>query len=61
VTVIAPHATTAEVYAKTLLIAGSHQAKSIIARSNQIAVIAVDANGKLWGSYNSRDFIDGEL
>jgi len=61
VTVIAPHATTAEVYAKTLLIAGSHQAKSIIARSNQMAVIAVDGNGKLWGSYNSREFIDGEL
>jgi thiamine biosynthesis lipoprotein len=60
VTVIAPHATTAEVYAKTLLIAGSHQAKAIIARSNQIAVISVDGNGKLWGSYNSKEFIDGE-
>ncbi len=60
VTVIAPHATTAEVYAKTLLIAGSHQAKGMIARSNQIAVISVDNSGKLWGSYNSREFIDGE-
>jgi FAD:protein FMN transferase len=60
VTVIAPHATTAEVYAKTLLIVGSHQAKAIIARSNQIAVVAVDGNGKLWGSFNSREFIDGE-
>ncbi len=60
VTVIASHATTAEVYAKTLLISGSQQAKAIIARSNQIAVISIDGNGKLWGSYNSKDFIDGE-
>ncbi len=58
VTVIAPHATIAEAFAKTLLIAGSYQAKTIISRSNQIAVVAVDKNGKLWGSYNSKEFLD---
>jgi thiamine biosynthesis lipoprotein len=58
VTVIAPHATIAEAYAKALLIAGSYQAKPIIARSNQIAVVAVDKNSKLWGSYNSNEFLE---
>ena len=61
VTVIAPHATIAEAFAKSLLIAGSFQAKSIISHSNQIAVVAVDKSAKLWGSYNSKEFLsDGE-
>ena len=60
VTVIAPHTTIAEAYAKSFLIAGSHQAKGIISRTNQIAVIAVDAYGKLWSSPRSKEFIDGD-
>ena len=58
VTVIAPHTTTAEVFAKALLIAGSREAEEIAARRDDIAFIAVDRAGKLWGSKNARGFLD---
>jgi len=50
VTVIAPHATTAEVFAKALLIAGSSEAQSIAACRDDISFIAVDGAGKLWSA-----------
>jgi FAD:protein FMN transferase len=49
VTVLAPTATTAEVFAKVLLIAGADQAPGILAQNPQIEFIAVDQSGKLWG------------
>lgn len=58
VTVIAPHATIAEAFAKTLLIAGSRNASAVAARREDIAFIAVDGAGKLWGSENAREFLD---
>ncbi len=58
VTVIAPHATVAEVYAKALLIAGSREAGQVAAKRTDIAYIAVDAAGQLWGSANSREYMD---
>ena len=58
VTVIAPHATTAEVFAKALLIAGSRQAESIAMRRGDLAFIAVDRTGQLWGSKNAKEFLD---
>jgi thiamine biosynthesis lipoprotein len=60
VTVIAPHTTTAEVFAKTLLIAGSREAQDITARRGDIAFIAVDRAGKLWGSQNSMEYLNGK-
>ena len=57
VTVIAPRATTAEVFAKSLLIAGSRGAEVLAAGRDDIAFIAVDAEGKLWGSGNAREFL----
>ncbi len=57
VTVIAPHATVAEVFAKSLLIAGSRQAQAIAAHRDDIEFIAVDQDRKLWGSPNAKDFI----
>ncbi|HZQ08154.1 MAG TPA: FAD:protein FMN transferase [Anaerolineae bacterium] len=57
VTVIAPHATVAEVFAKALLIAGSREAHSIAAYRDDIEFIAVDQDSKLWGSPNAKDFI----
>jgi thiamine biosynthesis lipoprotein len=50
VTVIAPHATVAEVFAKALLIAGSREALAIAAERSDVEFIAVDEEGKLWGS-----------
>ncbi len=50
VSVIAPHATLAEVYAKALLIGGSHEVENITARRPEITYIAVDDAGKIWGS-----------
>lgn len=50
VTVTAPHATTAEVFAKALLIAGSREAPSIASRRDDISLIAVDGAGKLWST-----------
>ncbi len=49
VTVIAPHAAEAEVFAKALLIAGSKGAHRISFGSQKIAYIAIDQNKKLWG------------
>ena len=50
VTVVAPHAATAEVYAKVLLMAGSRGADPIAARRTDIAYLAVNAEGQLYGS-----------
>ncbi len=58
VSVIAAHASVAEVFAKTLLIAGSHDADRFAARRGDIAFIAVDAAGQLWGSSNAKEFLD---
>ena len=58
VTVVAPQAATAEVFAKVLLIAGNDQAMDILATEEGIAFIAVDRQGKLWGSQNSKEYID---
>ena len=58
VTVIAPHATTAEVFAKSILIAGSREAEPIAARRDDIVFIAVDGEGKLWGSSYAKEYLD---
>ena len=50
VTVMAPAAATAEVFAKALLIAGSRDAGEIAARRADVAYIAVDADRQLWAS-----------
>ena len=57
-TVIAPHATTAEVFAKSLLIAGAREAEQIAARRDDIVFIAVDGVGRLWGSNCAKEFLD---
>ncbi len=59
VTVFAPQAATAEVYAKVLLIAGSSQAMEFVSRYSEIRFIAVDRQGCLWGSPNIKEFFDG--
>jgi FAD:protein FMN transferase len=56
-TVIAPHAATAEVYAKALLIAGKQDIQSIANNSAEIIFIGVDQEGKLWGSQTSKEVI----
>jgi thiamine biosynthesis lipoprotein len=61
VTVIAPHATTAEVFAKALLIAGSRAAQDLAARRDHLAFIAVDEAGRLWGSSNAREYLDAGI
>lgn len=58
VAVIAPHATIAEVFAKSFLIAGSHGAMEIAGQRDDIAFIAVDNEGRLWGSSNAKEFLD---
>jgi thiamine biosynthesis lipoprotein len=49
VSVIAPHAALAEVYAKALLIGGSREAERLVARRPDIIYLAVDHTGQLWG------------
>jgi FAD:protein FMN transferase len=56
-TVIAPHATAAEVYAKALLIAGKQDIQSIVKNDAEIIFIGVDREGKLWGSPSSKEVI----
>jgi thiamine biosynthesis lipoprotein len=55
VTVYAPQAAMAEVFAKALLIAGADQAAELIEGNQQLAYIAVDQLGSLWGSPNSQE------
>ena len=50
VSVIAPHAALAEVYAKALLIGGAREAEDIAVRRPEITYLVVDQTGQLWGS-----------
>jgi thiamine biosynthesis lipoprotein len=59
-TVIAPHATTAEVYAKALLIAGKQDIKLIAQKAADILYLGVDINGDLWGSPTSKEVVYAE-
>jgi FAD:protein FMN transferase len=58
VTVIAPQLAQAEVFAKAVLISGSSQAASLVAGRPELTFIGVDAQGRLWGSPNSKEIID---
>jgi thiamine biosynthesis lipoprotein len=58
VTAIASNAAAAEVFAKALLIAGSLEFNSIAQDNPDIAFIAVDAGGGLWGSDNIWEYLD---
>ena len=59
VTVMAPHADLAEVFAKALLIAGSKEAESIAQNAPEILYLAVDREEKIWGTLESMEIIDG--
>ena len=58
VTVIADDTSTCEVFAKTLLIAGSREA-SEIAENADISFLAVDRNGNVIGTNKSLEYING--
>lgn len=58
VTAIAPHGAQAEAFAKSLLIAGSKGASQIAVGCPHLAYIAVDKDGKLWGSENSKELLN---
>jgi thiamine biosynthesis lipoprotein len=53
VTVLAPHAADAEVYAKSLLIGGSALAETLVRETNALTFIAVDPQKTLFGSKHS--------
>lgn len=58
VTVIAPHADTAEVFAKALLIAGPQEVEMVARNAPEIYYLAVDREGKVWGTLRSLEFIN---
>ena len=58
VTVIAPSAAEAEVYAKSILIGGTRESNRLSAQGSGIEFIAVDHKGKLWGSKHSKEYLD---
>jgi thiamine biosynthesis lipoprotein len=59
VTVVAPHADMAEVFAKALLIAGPQEAEMVALGAPEISYLAVDRRGDIWGSLQSLELIDG--
>lgn len=61
VTVIAPHATVAEVFAKALLIAGARAAMNIAAARDGVEFIAVAQDGTLWGSEKAGEFLNERI
>ncbi len=58
VTVIAPHADMSEVFAKALLIAGPREAEMVARNAPEIAYLAVDREGKIWGTLESLEFVN---
>ena len=57
VTVIAPHACEAEVFAKALLIAGPQEAEDLIRHSGlPFTFLAVDQEKKIWGNHGIMDY-----
>jgi thiamine biosynthesis lipoprotein len=60
VTVIAPHAEMAEVFAKALLIAGLLEAEMLVQNApEEISYLAVDRSGTIWGTFESLEVING--
>jgi thiamine biosynthesis lipoprotein len=57
-TVIAPHAATAEAFAKALLIAGTEDTPRVAANFPQISYLGVRLDGTLWGSSNSKEYLE---
>jgi thiamine biosynthesis lipoprotein len=57
VSVMAPHADMAEVFAKALLIAGPGEAEMLAHKAPEIAYMAVDREGKIWGPLESLKYI----
>lgn len=55
VTVIAAQATTAEAFAKALLVAGMRDADRIAAHQDDLTFIAVDRKGQVWGSPRAQE------
>jgi thiamine biosynthesis lipoprotein len=55
VTVVAPHAHQAEVFAKAMLIAGRDGAPELATQNPEIIAIAIDRLGNLWGTPNSKE------
>lgn len=58
VTVVSPHADTSEVFAKALLIAGPQEAETLINNDEQISYLAVDREGKIWGTQKSLGYLN---
>jgi thiamine biosynthesis lipoprotein len=58
VTVIAPHADMSEVFAKALLIAGPREAEMLAQNAPEIAYLAVDREGRIWGTLESLEFVN---
>lgn len=59
VTVVSPHADTCEVFAKALLIAGPNEAETILNNEEEISYLAVDHDGKIWGTRRSMEYVYG--
>jgi len=57
VTVLAPHASTAEAYATALLIAGASSAAQLVEARSDLAYLAVDAEGDLWGTASAKELM----
>jgi thiamine biosynthesis lipoprotein len=57
VTVLAPHASTAEAFATALLIAGASGAAQLIEAGSDLAYLAVDADGDVWGTASAREWV----
>ncbi len=58
VTVVAAQAAVAEVFAKVLLIIGSDGTREMAARRADLAFIAVDREGRLWGSDRAKELLE---
>jgi thiamine biosynthesis lipoprotein len=58
VSVYAPNATQAEAFAKALLMLGEAEILAFMSQFHQLRFLAVDGDGKLWGTPQSKEIID---
>jgi thiamine biosynthesis lipoprotein len=58
VTVVAPHADMAEVFAKALLIVGPQEAEMLAHNVPEISYLAIDRAGMIWGPLESLELIN---
>lgn len=61
VTTVAPSAAIGEAYGKAVLIGGPAEARRLEIENVELAFVAVDSDGRVYGSQNARQYLNGDV